>query len=93
MEYVRGRTLKLVFDDAELPSATKLAYASKLGATVGMLHDAGLAHGDLTTSNVMVRDAASDRLTVIDFGLAFSTKSSEDMGVDLYVQLFAFEWE
>lgn len=48
------------------------------------LHDGGLIHGDLTTSNILVRDADA-RVVVIDFGLAHNSIIPEDKGVDLYV--------
>ena len=85
MEYVRGQTMKMYFDDPRVSRENKLKFARCMGSTVAKLHDAGLVHGDLTTSNMMIRDSAVEHLTMIDFGLAFSTKSAEDMGVDLYV--------
>ena len=55
-----------------------------VGAAVAALHDGGLGHGDLTTSNLILRDG-DDSLVVIDFGLATHSTSAEDRGVDLYV--------
>jgi TP53 regulating kinase-like protein len=83
MEYVRGRTMKAFFDDSQILKARKLSFARAMGTAVAKLHNAGLVHGDLTTSNIMIRNENEETLTVIDFGLAFSTKSPEDMGVDL----------
>lgn len=52
---------------------------------VADLHDkVGLVHGDLTSSNVMI-EALSDRLVLIDLGLAQTTTDAEDRAVDLYV--------
>ena len=54
------------------------------GRMVGRLHSAGIVHGDLTTSNLIVRE--SDRKCVlIDFGLAQVTQEVEQRGVDLHV--------
>lgn len=54
-----------------------------LGKVIGRIHCVGLIHGDLTTSNFMLR---SDRqLVPIDFGLASFSDSDEDRAVDLYV--------
>ena len=78
----------------------------RVGAAVGRLHAAGLVHGDLTTSNMMLRPAAARRkdgltnghhdgvldgeIVIIDFGLASQSTSEEDRAVDLYVLERAF---
>lgn len=95
MEFVQGRTVKEILLDEHVSEERKECLALLIGKTVAQLHNAGLVHGDLTTSNLLVRtsqeagggggDGGVERLTVIDFGLSFSTKSVEDMGVDLYV--------
>jgi TP53 regulating kinase-like protein len=56
------------------------------------MHDAHIIHGDLTTSNLLLRSAAnSKKLVFIDFGLAkLDCRSSEDKAVDLYVLERAF---
>ena len=56
-----------------------------IGAAVAKLHDGGLIHGDLTTSNMMITTGGDDKLVVIDFGLSFNSTLFEDKGVDLYV--------
>lgn len=73
MERVRGDVLKYV----TTPETIRLA-----GETVGRLHEAGIVHGDLTTSNMIVRDG---RCVLIDFGLASTSSEVEDRGVDLRV--------
>ena len=63
---------------------TELAY--KMGELVGRLHNVGIVHGDLTTSNMMmVEDSSSIELALIDFGLSKSTSGMEEQAVDLYV--------
>lgn len=52
------------------------------GRIVGLLHQAGLIHGDLTTCNVIVRN---NRCYLIDFGLGYSSSEIEARGVDLHV--------
>ena len=60
------------------------AVGLQVGRAVAAMHDGGLIHGDLTTSNILVR-AADQRVVVIDFGLAHNSIIAEDKGVDLYV--------
>ena len=71
----------------------------KMGSAIGVLHKAGIVHGDLTTSNLMLRPSAdaSDAVegtgspslegdvVLIDFGLASHSNQDEDRAVDLYV--------
>lgn len=53
------------------------------------MHDGGLIHGDLTTSNMMLCDG-SRHLVLIDFGLSALSGIPEDKAVDLYVLERAF---
>lgn len=76
-----------------------------IGAAAGRMHEVGVVHGDLTTSNILLRpnfkstqeqtqDWANDSLegdvVLIDFGLAEQSTSTEDRAVDLYVLERAF---
>ena len=62
----------------------------KIGGAVARLHNDGVIHGDLTTSNILIDAGNEDELVLIDFGLGFSEGSAEDKGVDLYVLERAF---
>ncbi|MCX6699602.1 MAG: bifunctional N(6)-L-threonylcarbamoyladenine synthase/serine/threonine protein kinase [Methanomicrobiales archaeon] len=52
------------------------------GRMIGRLHRAGIIHGDLTTSNILVRGG---RCVLIDFGLAQVSSEVEPRGVDIHV--------
>ncbi|MDD1658162.1 MAG: Kae1-associated serine/threonine protein kinase, partial [Methanomicrobiales archaeon] len=45
-------------------------------------HRAGIIHGDLTTSNMVV---SRDQIALIDFGLSAVSEEVEARGVDLHV--------
>lgn len=76
----------------------------RIGTVVGGMHQAGVIHGDLTTSNLMLRPsgevesvpaAAAEpslegEVVLIDFGLASQSVQEEDRAVDLYVLERAF---
>ncbi|XP_006275306.1 EKC/KEOPS complex subunit TP53RK isoform X1 [Alligator mississippiensis] len=65
--------------------------AEKIGEVLARMHDEDLIHGDLTTSNVLLRPPAEKLdLVLIDFGLSFISGLPEDKGVDLYVLEKAF---
>ncbi len=53
-----------------------------------MLHNDGIIHGDLTTSNIMITDQKI--VYIIDFGLSYVRNNIEDFSVDLYVLEKAF---
>jgi bifunctional N6-L-threonylcarbamoyladenine synthase / protein kinase Bud32 len=75
MERVHGDVLKAALDPATVRAA---------GRAVGLLHGAGIVHGDLTSSNMIVRDGG---VVLIDFGLAQATEELEARGVDVHVFL------
>lgn len=65
----------------------------RMGKILAKMHDEDLIHGDLTTSNMLVRRGHEDgefQLFVIDFGLSYTSALPEDKGVDLYVLEKAF---
>jgi TP53 regulating kinase-like protein len=81
MERVDGVTAKRCIDDGDGDAAR--AVLGAFGAAIAALHDAGLTHGDLTTSNAMrARDGG---VVLIDFGLGAAKATAEDKAVDLYV--------
>lgn len=64
-----------------------------IGRAIGRMHSIGVVHGDLTTSNLMLRDdgqGMDGEVVLIDFGLASQTVADEDRAVDLYVLERAF---
>ncbi|KAJ7671956.1 hypothetical protein B0H17DRAFT_1162060 [Mycena rosella] len=70
-----------------------------IGQEIAKMHLADVIHGDLTTSNMMLRHPASFKsrhstlrteLVLIDFGLSYHSSLVEDKAVDLYVLERAF---
>ncbi|KAH7908811.1 hypothetical protein BJ138DRAFT_1090573 [Hygrophoropsis aurantiaca] len=60
-----------------------------IGTEIAKMHLADIIHGDLTTSNMMLRRNTND-LLLIDFGLSYHSSLVEDKAVDLYVLERAF---
>jgi Kae1-associated kinase Bud32 len=73
MEYLNGDILKNVI---------KKNLCFKIGQEIRKIHKAGIIHGDLTTSNILV---LNKKLYFIDFGLSFHSKKLEDFAMDLVV--------
>lgn len=89
MERVAGRTVRdtLLATDLRLGEsalAPLRPLAAAVGRAIARLHEAGIVHGDLTTSNMMVREGTG-ALVLIDFGLTQQSDLAEDHAVDLYV--------
>ncbi|KAJ3861416.1 kinase-like domain-containing protein [Lentinula novae-zelandiae] len=59
-----------------------------IGNEIAKMHRVDVIHGDLTTSNMMLRHPKS--FVLIDFGLSYQSTLTEDKAVDLYVLERAF---
>lgn len=78
MEYIGGPTLK---DELyKLPMKERRSRCNDLGEMIGVMHEGGAVHGDLTISNVLSKNG---KLFMIDFGLGAFSDQIEDRGVDL----------
>ena len=95
LEFVPGPTAKRFVDAHRTTRPAAVAdVLARFGRAVAALHDHGITHGDLTTSNVIVepRDGGGggdetdfSRVVLIDFGLGSMSATAEDKAVDLYV--------
>ncbi len=83
MEFIAGPRLRDYVVNYPTTSLFK-----EIGVHVAKLHDLGIIHGDLTTSNILVKD---HKPYFIDFGLSFFSSKIEDMAVDLHVLEEALE--
>ncbi|KAM4096778.1 hypothetical protein ACJW30_08G130300 [Castanea mollissima] len=86
-EYVEGPSVKdilLEFGSHGIIEERLDDIALQIGDAIGKLHDGGLIHGDLTTSNMLLK-SGTNQLVLIDFGLSFTSTLPEDKAVDLYV--------
>ncbi len=78
MEYIDGMRLKEYLNSASEEEVEKVCI--EVGKLVGRLHANGIVHGDLTTSNMILKNG---EVFLIDFGLGDFSKRIEDQGVDL----------
>ncbi len=86
MEYIEGKRLKELIDNINIEIIEK--YVREIGKNVGIMHGAGIVHGDLTTSNIIIRENTP---YVIDFGLSQYSNELEDQGVDVHLFLRSLE--
>lgn len=79
MQYVEGALLRDVISD--MPQKSLEHLFSEVGTAIGYLHNFGIVHGDLTTSNMIY--TLQHQICFIDFGLAGINSETESRGVDL----------
>lgn len=80
MEKIPGKPVKDVFHDLKPHEIESLCF--KIGSKIAHLHNCGVIHGDLTSSNLILND---DEIVFIDFGLGKISDLIEDKGTDLLV--------
>lgn len=77
IERIEGKRLVDHLENLDYNSICK-----QIGESVAQMHNLEIVHGDLTTSNMILRDKT---VVFIDFGLAYVTKKVEDKAVDLHL--------
>jgi len=87
MEFIEGKQAKQLLGEVTENERQKLCL--KIGELIGRLHEYGIIHGDLTTSN-MILDL-EEKIFFVDFGLGEKTKELETRGVDLHLMKRALQ--
>jgi TP53 regulating kinase and related kinases len=80
MSLVKGEKVRDILDK-------NVSLCVDIGKKIALMHNAGIIHGDLTTSNMIYQD----KLHFIDFGLSFFSEKVEDRAVDLHLLKQALE--
>jgi TP53 regulating kinase and related kinases len=86
IEYIDGDKLAETLND--YPESKQKQVMEKLGKQTAMLHENNIIHGDLTTSNTLLKE---NKVYLIDFGLGFISTKIEDKAVDLHLIKQALE--
>lgn len=86
MQEIEGERVKDVLDSTDEENCR--AICTEIGRLVALLHKAAITHGDLTTSNMIIRDG---KIWFIDLSLGTRNAMIEDMGVDLHLLKEAFQ--
>lgn len=81
MEFVEGKQIKQVLDT--FPKEESLKLCKHIGKMIGRLHENGIIHGDLTTSNMIL--TPQGKVVFVDFGLSERSTELEPKGVDLHL--------
>ncbi len=87
MEFIEGKQVKQVLN--ELEDEERLLLCQYIGELIGQLHNHGIIHGDLTTSNMIL--TPYEKVVFVDFGLGEYSTELEIQGVDLHLMKRAFQ--
>jgi Kae1-associated kinase Bud32 len=98
MEFIEGKRVKELLNESDKKTIANICV--EIGKAIGKLHSHGIIHGDLTTSNMILKDG---EIYFIDFGLGEFSSRIEDQGVDLnllyealrstHFKILAFCWK
>ncbi|MEM5801775.1 MAG: KEOPS complex kinase/ATPase Bud32 [Candidatus Aenigmatarchaeota archaeon] len=81
MEFIDGMRIKEFLENySEKDIKDIKTIFVEIGKSIGKLHSNKIIHGDITTSNMILRDS---KIYFIDFGLGEFSNRIEDMAVDL----------
>jgi len=86
MPFINGKKLSEHLDNFSLKKQEEIC--KQMGESIAKLHHEDIIHGDLTTSNMILK---KDRVYFIDFGLGFISHKIEDKAVDLHLLRQALE--
>ncbi len=84
MPFINGKKLSIHLDKLK----NKFSIAEQIGKEISKLHKENIIHGDLTTSNMILK---RKEIFFIDFGLGFISHKLEDKAVDLHLLKQALE--
>ncbi len=85
LEELPGPTLKQVLEDATLAPETVARAVRSFGVALGKIHAGGIAHGDLTSSNVLFPDGPEGAPALLDLSMGTRSPGVEELGIDLHL--------
>lgn len=85
LEELPGPTLRAILEDPSLPIETVRAAVKQLGLALGRLHAGGIAHGDLTSSNVLFPGGPLGPAALLDLSMGNRNAGIEEHGIDLHL--------
>lgn len=86
MDWISGEKLRDVMHQMDEREVARIF--ERVGEEVGLMHKAGVIHGDLTTSNMIL---VGEKVYILDFGLGYFGGDLESRAVDLHLLIKAIE--
>lgn len=86
MPYIEGEKISDALNNFALDKQRNIM--KEIGKSIANLHKTDIIHGDLTTSNMILK---KEEIFFIDFGLGYISNKMEDKAVDLHLLKQALE--
>ncbi len=86
MEFIDGKKVKDILNAKNCEAMCK-----HIGSMTAKMHNEGIIHSDLTTSNMIITSDDPKDIHFIDFGLSFFNGKVEDKAVDIHIFKQALE--
>jgi len=85
LEELPGPTLRQLLEDASVPVEDLASAVRAFGRALGTLHAGSIAHGDLTSSNVLFPDGPRGPPALLDLSMGTRSPGLEELGIDLHL--------
>jgi Kae1-associated kinase Bud32 len=85
LEELPGPTLRQLLEDPALAHESLLGAVRAFGLALGRLHAGGIAHGDLTSSNVLFPEGPAGPPAFLDLSMGTRSPGVEELGIDLHL--------
>lgn len=85
LEELPGPTLRALLEDPNVASEDLSSAVSSFGWALGVLHAGSIAHGDLTSSNVLFPEGPRGPPAFIDLSMGTRNPGLEELGIDLHL--------
>jgi len=85
LEELPGPTLRQLLEDPDLPGDDLPVAIRAFGRALGVLHAGSIAHGDLTSSNVLFPQGARGPPAFLDLSMGTRSPGVEELGIDLHL--------
>ncbi|HTT44811.1 MAG TPA: KEOPS complex kinase/ATPase Bud32 [Thermoplasmata archaeon] len=85
IEEIPGPTLRQLIEDPALVADDLVAAVRSFGRALGVLHAGSIAHGDLTSSNVLFPDGPRGPPAFLDLSMGTRSPGIEELGIDLHL--------
>jgi Kae1-associated kinase Bud32 len=85
LEELPGPTLRELLEDPNTPADDLPVALRAFGRALGVLHAGSIAHGDLTSSNVLFPDGPHGSPAFLDLSMGTRSPGVEELGIDLHL--------